>query len=181
MTHATRLERWIAPRAMWILALASVFIVSSGVATLLLIRSHDLKRVSRLERVIRCQNNRECREFIERAVRDTLKDKGVKVDKKHGISLKIEEADGVPRGTIAIGPHLSWSSETSVGPSEGLGGPGDTQPPKKPPLPADESQPSPEGEPVLPPEDSSPPPGGRAIVTPEPPICVSVGELVETC
>src|SRR6185369_9563215 len=127
MTHATRFERWIAPRAMWILALASVFIVGSGAATLLLIRAHDLKRVSHLERVIRCQDNRECREFIERAIRDTLKQKGVRVGKKRWVSLRIEEADGMPRGVIAIGgsavPIPLEPPKAAIGPSKALGTP----------------------------------------------------------
>ena len=170
---------------MGLLALISVFVVGAGTATFFLIRAHDLKRVSHLERVIRCQDNRECREFIERAIRDTLKNKGVKVDRKHGISLRIEEAGGMPQGTIAIGPDSEPSPgptpSGSLGPSKGLGGSGGTQTPKKPPAPVTEPPASPEETSPPRPEAPSAPPGGRQILPPVAPICVSVGEVVETC
>lgn len=73
MTPITRLERWIAPRAVPLLGVISVLIVAIGVAAYL-VRQGDLRRVERLERTIKCQHSHECREFVERAIREVLRD-----------------------------------------------------------------------------------------------------------
>jgi hypothetical protein len=72
MAPITRLEEWIAPRALKVLAVIAALVLALGAGAAYLIRQHDLQRVDHLERVIRCQDSRECRSFIYRAIRDFL-------------------------------------------------------------------------------------------------------------
>lgn len=181
----TKLEKWVAPRAFPLLAVIAVLTVGVGTA-LYFVRHNDLERVTRLERVIRCQDSMGCRDFIERAIRDVLKEKGVKVDKKHGVSLRIEEANGTAQGVIAIGgaeiPVPIPLPQAAIGPSKPLKPPEGTRTPKEPPLPRTAPPSSPEAVSNARPVAVGGPPTVEVELPPTgPPACVRVGDLVETC
>ena len=72
MTSVTRVEKWIAPRAVPLLAVISVLTIGIGVLAYF-IRQGDIRRVERLERVVQCQHSPECRIFVERAIREILR------------------------------------------------------------------------------------------------------------
>ena len=99
--HITRLEKWIAPRALPLLAVISALVLAGGVAAYFIV-AQNFERVDRLERVIKCQHNMECREFVERAIREILKDRqgAPKEDGHRGVTFRL---------TTPADPNLSKS------------------------------------------------------------------------
>lgn len=130
MTPVTRLEKWIAPRAIPLLVVISALVIAGGTAAYF-IRQSDINRVERLERVILCQHNQECREFVERAIREILREQEQKAPKDGQAS---ERHQGV---TFKIGPMTEDSAPplvVEVDSGEGPPTPSDDQPsaPQKP-------------------------------------------------
>jgi len=89
-----------------------------------LVRQHDLRRVERLERVIRCQDSIECRRFIYRAIREILREAkqdgfrhtGSQGD-EHSATLRFVSPSG-ESGTLVIPAPSSEPHGTSEQPSE---------------------------------------------------------------
>ncbi len=118
MTHITRLEKWIAPRALPLLAVISALVLAGGVAAYFIVR-HNFERVDRLERVIQCQHNIECREFVERAIREILKDRqrAPKNGGHRGVTFRLKP--GTPN-QLQISPSSGVASSPT--PEEGHSG-----------------------------------------------------------
>ena len=148
MTPITRLEKWIAPRAVPLLAVISVLIVGIGVAAYF-VRQGDLNRVERLERVILCQHSHECREFVERAIREILRqqrepnekpgDEGTK-----GITFRLKP--GTPN-QLQVSPDFGAvaTPDTGGGQSPGQKGPPQSPEPQDKPESRDPGKDTPQG------------------------------------
>jgi hypothetical protein len=131
MTPVSRLEKWIAPRAALLLAVISALVLAGGVAAYFIV-AHNFERVDRLERVIQCQHNVECREFVERAIREILKDRQRKDQNgdHRGVTFRL---GGTPN-RLQVSPSFGIASEPS--PEElPSGGQETAQSPSKPNLP----------------------------------------------
>lgn len=163
MTPVTRLEEWIAPRALKLLAMIGVLVVSLGLLAAYFVRQHDLQRVERLERTIRCQDNRECREFVKRAIREILREQRAEGKAKPGLRLRLEPSRDQRGSEVVIEGPQSTPSPTSMEqpePPQGQGGskptqseqgpPAPSQPPSGQTEPVQPSPPGPKGNPPLP-------------------------------
>ena len=156
MTQVTRMEKWIAPRAIALLVVISVLIIGGGVLAYF-IREGDLNRVERLERVVQCQHSPECRRFVERAIREILR------HAKQSPSGKLEVSrDG--KGTLRLIPRQGGitfvpESESQAPPpaSQEPSAPDVSEPPKDNPKP--EKKPKSSPAPIQsPPEGTEPQP-----------------------
>jgi hypothetical protein len=118
---------------MKLLGLIGALVIAIGIATAFFVRQGDLNRVERLERIVRCQKDAECREFVERAIREILREQGVKV-RDRGVTFHLESSQrpGEPARIVAEGGDFAAPKHGQV--------PG-TGEPEKPPKPS----PSPNG------------------------------------
>jgi hypothetical protein len=169
MTSTSRFEKWIAPRALPLLAIIGVLVIGGGVLAYF-IREGDLNRVERLERVILCQHNNECREFVERAIREILRKQRVKpreqgTEEHQGVTFRLgpKKADAPPPLVVEVpdneGGHSPGQKEA----------PESSDPHEKPPSGAPDQGHSP-GLPDLPENEVSPiNPGKNDKVAPETP------------
>ena len=208
MTKVTRMEKWIAPRALALLAVISILVIGGGVLVYF-IREGDLNRVERLERVVQCQHSPECRHFVERAIREILRHAqrspsgNLEISRDGGGALRV-----VPRdGGIAIIPAPESAPPSPKKPSapspsetpQGKDTPKSVKEPDRSPAPAQPpsqgtQQPEPKQE-SLPPGSSPPPisaaPEGLLPSLPEKvkeaignvvePICTTIKELNGIC
>lgn len=160
-SHITRLEKWIAPRALPLLAVISVLVLAGGVAAYLIV-AQNFARVDRLERVIRCQHSATCRSFIYQAIREILEheeaprgDQGAR--KRQGVRLKLgpKDAQGVSPVLVEVPDNTdghSGGQETAPNPQNpheepesGGQGHGHSGGHESPQAPADEGSGAPEG------------------------------------
>lgn len=173
MTPVTKLEEWIAPRAVPLLAILSVLIIGVGVAAYF-VREGDLNRVERLERVILCQHSHECREFVERAIREILHEQQKAVpkeksgQKRRGVTFRLgpKEAN-VPSPLVVEVPDSEGGTQQPQGESP------EPESPKPPrgPKPQNPSQEPPQGN-----AGSPAPPQGRSEPIPREAAPVPVEE-----
>lgn len=152
MTHITRLEKWIAPRALPLLAVISALVLAGGVAAYFIV-AQNFERVGRLERMIQCQHNIECREFVERAIREILREqergasKGSESAKTHGVTFRL--------GSKGEGSEAPILVEGTLPEGQGDGQPAGQNTPQNPPKPP--GKPHSEGSPVDTPKDTKAP------------------------
>jgi len=196
VTHVSKLEKWLEPRAMPVLAVMSVIVIG-GSALAYFIRESDIARVERLERVIQCADSPECRRFIKRAIRDFLEHSGrpghsaKKQLRQPGISFRfgtpsssgavpllVEETPQppFPRTAAAVSPHAT--SKTGEAPGSGEAVSATPRPPRDVAEPSEPAQSSPT-QPTPPSSLPSAPKGKgpKSVELPElPPV---VGKAVE--
>jgi hypothetical protein len=129
--HITRLEKWIAPRALPLLAVISTLVLAGGVTAYFIV-AHNFERVDRLERVIRCQHSATCRSFIYRAIREILeheelKPQGKRQSDQKGVTFHLgpgdkNEAPILVEGTIPAQPSEPPVAQSPPKPSLPQGG-----------------------------------------------------------
>lgn len=82
---------------MKLLALIAALVIIGGVIATFIDREHALNRVEHLERVVRCEDSPECREFVRRAIREILRHRGEEKRGKGGRSVTFR------LGTVPLG------------------------------------------------------------------------------
>jgi hypothetical protein len=158
------MEKWIAPRAIALLAVIAVLTIGGGVLAYF-IREGDLNRVERLERVVQCQHSPECRVFVERAIREILRHAKrspsgkLEVSRDGGVALRVVPRDGgiviVPAPEAAPTPPKATSAPSPSKPPQGKDTPKSIEEPSSSPAPA---QPPSQGIQQPEPKQESPPP-----------------------
>lgn len=145
----SRVEEWIAPHAMPILAVLSALILAGG-ALAYFVRQGDLNRVERLERTIRCQDSPECRQFIYQAIRELLRQR-----MREGRAIKHRDPKGnaVVTQTPGIDQLLPKLLPPTQRPSKPIDRPDEVDP--------GEGRPSPPARSHRPPEPITAPPTGQ--------------------
>lgn len=137
----SKLEQWIAPRALKILAAIAALVIVLGAGAFFLVRAHDLERVSHLERVIQCQDSRECRRFVKRAIRAFLRQREHQrsrhpAKKRPAVIFRFRSGPAAARPEPEL-VEVPGSPETPSKPPHGTGESKPTKHRKAPPLPAE--------------------------------------------